>query len=350
MHRRHWLIIILLLVSGVLAGGGLAGQDPAPESSAIFMVEVPEAQIQATNQPTVNLPSSDLKLILIHVLRPDADNIDYGQIYPRLNGAAAARVAEVRPGIRGKVVRLSLKSRPGFELLPGNNAVEIQAIDHAGHSFKGSFNLHTPAGVCLGGGRARILGFQALFDLLRAGVTINRLIELVVDCGVNFQPTADSDQKLQDAGADPKLLAAIHHPASPEFSPAAVKALTIEDLTKALRSGVESERLIDEVQKNGVRLTWNDETEQTLRAAGASGKLVVAVREMAGVKADRVAPKAMTLPELLELLRGGVPNNRLMDLVKERGIKFRLTPDAERQLRQAGAYEKLIIAIREVAP
>ena len=75
-----------------------------------------------------------------------------------------------------------------------------------------------------------------------------------------------------------------------------------------------------------------------------------AVREMAGVKADRVAPKAMTLPELLELIRGGVPNNRLMDLVKERGVKFRLTPDAERQLRQAGAYEKLIVTIREVAP
>ena len=30
-------------------------------------------------------------------------------------------------------------------------------------------------------------------------------------------------------------------------------------------------------------------------------------------------------------------NNRLMELVTERGIKIRLTPDAERQLRQAGA-------------
>ena len=39
-----------------------------------------------------------------------------------------------------------------------------------------------------------------------------------------------------------------------------------------------------------------------------------------------------------------------MDLVRERGIRFRMTPDAERQLRQAGAYEKLIITIREVAP
>jgi hypothetical protein len=44
------------------------------------------------------------------------------------------------------------------------------------------------------------------------------------------------------------------------------------------------------------------------------------------------------------------PNNRLVELVKELGIKFRLAPDAERQLRQAGAHEKLIIATREVAP
>ena len=46
----------------------------------------------------------------------------------------------------------------------------------------------------------------------------------------------------------------------------------------------------------------------------------------------------------------GLPNNRLINLVKERGVKFRLTPDAERQLRQADAYEKLILTIREVAP
>jgi len=45
-----------------------------------------------------------------------------------------------------------------------------------------------------------------------------------------------------------------------------------------------------------------------------------------------------------------MPNNRLVGLVKERGVKFRLTPDAERQLRQAGAYEKLILTIREAAP
>ena len=46
----------------------------------------------------------------------------------------------------------------------------------------------------------------------------------------------------------------------------------------------------------------------------------------------------------------GVPNNRLINLVKERGVKFQLTPEAERQLRLAGAYEKLILTIREVAP
>jgi hypothetical protein len=43
------------------------------------------------------------------------------------------------------------------------------------------------------------------------------------------------------------------------------------------------------------------------------------------------------------------PNNCLVELVKERGVKFRLTPDAERQLHQAGAYEKLILAVREAA-
>jgi hypothetical protein len=102
VHRKLWLSTLLLLFGGIFAGGGLAGRSPAPENPSIFMVEVPDAQIAATDQATVNLPSSDIKLILVHILRPDADNIDYGQIYPQLNGAAAARVAEVRPGMRGK--------------------------------------------------------------------------------------------------------------------------------------------------------------------------------------------------------------------------------------------------------
>jgi hypothetical protein len=37
----------------------------------------------------------------------------------------------------------------------------------------------------------------------------------------------------------------------------------------SLRSGVASQNLIDEVEKNGVRLTWNDGTEQSLRAAAS---------------------------------------------------------------------------------
>jgi hypothetical protein len=319
---------------------------PPEENSPIFLVEIPEAQIAATNQSTFNLASTDIKLILIHVLRPEADLIDYGQIYPKVNGAAASRTSEVRPGVRGKIVRIQLRSRTGFELLPGNNAIDITATDNQGRQYEGRFNLHTPGGVCLGGGRSKILEFPALMDLVRAGVSSERLIRLVLDCGVNFQPAPDIDQKLQDAGASAKLITAINDPTSPELAEYASPAVRLDQLVTLLRSGVPEDTLIADVEDHGVGFALTPEVERQLREAGATGALIRAIRFMSGAG---TSSKALNAPEIIDLLKGGVDNNRIFGLVQQHGVNFRLDIATEQRLREAGANEKLMMAIRAAA-
>lgn len=54
--------------------------------------------------------------------------------------------------------------------------------------------------------------------------------------------------------------------------------------------------------------------------------------------------------EVVELLKGGVPSGRVTDIVRERGISFELTGEAEEELRRAGATDPLLTTLRELAP
>jgi hypothetical protein len=342
--------LLLSVVAGVLLSASSGPAGPAGENSASFQIELPEAQIAATDQVNINLESTDVKLIPIHILRPDADNIDYGQIFPKVNGAAASRIAETRPAVQGKLLRLDLHQRPGFELLPGNNLLEVQATDHHGRTLGASFNLHTPAGACRGAGRAKILELPALVDLARAGVTMDRLIQLVVECGVKFQATAETDQRLQDAGAEPKLLAAIHNPAAPEFREYSTHAIKLDALLELLRDSVSEQKIISSIEDNGVGFQFTPAVEEKLRAAGASQKVIQTVRYMTGAEATGADAKALSLAQIMQLLQGGaVQKNRIFDLVEQRGVSFRMDRTAEDRLREAGANEKLMRAIREAA-
>jgi len=342
--------LILSVAAGILFAAGSGRASPPGANSPSFQIELPEAQIAATDQDNINLESTDVKLILIHILRPDADNIDYGQIFPKVNGAAASRIAETRPAVQGKLLRLDLHQRPGFELLPGNNLLEVQATENGGQTIGATFNLHTPAGACRGAGRAKILELPALVDLARAGVTMDRLIQLVIECGVKFQPTAETDQRLQDAGAEPKLLAAIHNPSAPEFRDYSTHAVKLAALLELLRNRTLEQKIISSIEDNGVGFQFTPEVEEKLRAAGASQKLIQTVRYMTGTEATGPDAKALSLAQIMQLLQGGVvQKDRIFDLVQQRGVSFRLDRATEDRLRNAGASEKLMRAIREAA-
>jgi len=54
--------------------------------------------------------------------------------------------------------------------------------------------------------------------------------------------------------------------------------------------------------------------------------------------------------DVLKLLSGNVSPKRVEALARERGIDFQLTPETESELRQAGATDVLLSALREIAP
>lgn len=113
---------------------------PAP---IVFELEFPDFKLLPSSQPEITIPSSNVNQILLHVLKPAANDIDYGAIGTSINGQAAAGISEIVNGIRGKTVKIDLKLRPGFELLTGRNTVEIWAQSRRGRRYYSSFIVKT---------------------------------------------------------------------------------------------------------------------------------------------------------------------------------------------------------------
>ena len=90
--------------------------------------------------------------------------------------------------------------------------------------------------------------------------------------------------------------------------------------------------------------------EEKLRAAGASQKLIESVRYMAGAALPEEESKALSVSQILHLMEGGaVAKDRLFALIQQRGVNFRLDRATEDRLRQGGANEKLMHAMRDAA-
>ena len=54
--------------------------------------------------------------------------------------------------------------------------------------------------------------------------------------------------------------------------------------------------------------------------------------------------------DVVKLLKGFVPPDRVASVAKDRGISFQVTPEAERLLREAGANDNLVATLKQVAP
>ncbi len=115
----------------------------APPAAAVFEIELPEFGLAPSAQGEIVINSPDANLIVLHVLRPHADVIDYDKIGASVNGQAAGLLTEIANGPRGKIVRVSLKRYPGYGLVAGRNTVEIHARNRRGREFYASFVLRT---------------------------------------------------------------------------------------------------------------------------------------------------------------------------------------------------------------
>jgi hypothetical protein len=64
----------------------------------------------------------------------------------------------------------------------------------------------------------------------------------------------------------------------------------------------------------------------------------------------QVNPRALGKQEIIALLQGGVSNARIVEIVKDRGVKFTPTPDDISAIRAEGGNDELIEAIQQAAP
>jgi len=331
---RFLLLLVLEAIQLVSDGGA---QTSPPGDSAFYQISIPEVVDTATAESYLRLPSTDVRRIKIQVQRPEADQLNYGQIHLLINGAAAARITEIRPNALGKLILVDLQARPGFDLLPGPNKVEVLT---AGQQLpRKTFTLHTPKGLCSNGSE-KILSVEKLTDALRNGVASERMVDWVLDCGIDFTPTTDIETKLRDAGAEDRLIRAINHPTEPDFADRLRNALSVEKIVEFVRSGVSEEELKEQVEDHGVSFQFTDDVRKKLEAVNISRSLEELIAEMAG----GTMPGGLRERDITLLLQNGGPN-KIVKLVQERGISFRMDAKTEGRFRSAHANERVIEAL-----
>jgi hypothetical protein len=273
------MAIAMMAAGGILAPDD-AGTGKAEENSPIFMIQLPEANITASVTPLISIESSDISVVIVYILKPEADDIGYGDIYPFVNGAAAAMVSEIKASDMGKKVRIDLHRRPGFRMLPGFNTVGVRALDNNAKEYRATFVVHIPKGEC-NLGRARLLTVDDLGELLRVGVSNVRITQLVLDCGVSFLVNPFIKDKLRAEGAQEELIRTIEDPLKAEQQGLGSKGLNIEELLNLLEERTPSEELLELIRTRGVNFTLDQATEAELRRAGATEALVQAIRTSA---------------------------------------------------------------------
>lgn len=142
--RRAALGVVLgLLAASLLLAPPAALQRSPPAQAAVFELELPDFGLAPTARPEVLIPTPNVDTVVVHLLRPQADQIDYGQIGTQVNGQSAGLLTEINTGPRGKIVRINLRRYPGYLLVAGRNTVEVTAHNQRGRTFYASFVLRT---------------------------------------------------------------------------------------------------------------------------------------------------------------------------------------------------------------
>jgi len=109
----------------------------------VFELELPDFELPPSTQPEITIPSPAVNQVLVHILKPAADNIDYGSITTSINGQSSAPIAEVVNGLNGKIVKIDLQRLPGYRFVNGRNTVEAWAQNRRGRMYYSSFVIKT---------------------------------------------------------------------------------------------------------------------------------------------------------------------------------------------------------------
>ena len=176
-----------------------------------------------------------------------------------------------------------------------------------------------------------------VMDLVKFGMDSAQLANKIKERRIDFEPTVDYVAALRQAGAKDEVAQAVVGVSS--LAQEAGPPLGQDQVMKLVKLGMESGELSRRIKARGLDFEPTDDYLESLRKAGAQEPVIQAILE--------VKPKPLTRDQVGELVAGGVPSQRAVTLVTQRGIDF--LPDAEYlgSLQVAGASDELIAALRK---
>lgn len=141
--------------------------------------------------------------------------------------------------------------------------------------------------------------------------------------------------------------------------------ITREAVEETLKSGKASvQQLTHFVKLRGVDFQVSGEVETQLRKVGATPELLLAIKSnfrgstvlprslapTSPASSRSQASKPLSKAEVVTLLQVETPGSRILDLAKQRGLGFRITPDVAEELKTAGADSKLLSSLAKYSP
>jgi hypothetical protein len=134
---------------------------------------------------------------------------------------------------------------------------------------------------------------------------------------------------------------------TPDGKPAFPRApLSDDDLAALVRLELGDEVILAKIQKDGVRVKFDEGLRKRLREAGATETVLAAIASAAGKPA---AEKPMTFEDVLALLRLDIPSDAILKRLQESSGRPALTSEQKESLRKAGASAKLMESLDDQA-
>jgi TonB family protein len=148
---------------------------------------------------------------------------------------------------------------------------------------------------------ANPLSDKDILLLLAGDVPSEKIVKMVQQRGIAFQPTDEYFEKLRSSGAKDEVIDALRAFAAKPFSR--------DQLLQALASGGDTSQIGKGVREHGIDFDPTEEDLSKLRAAGASESLLQAIRD-----AKRFKPPVNPLPNAAEAMS---PSLRRANAVRE---------------------------------
>jgi hypothetical protein len=133
---------VTLVTSFLVGACALLAQETARKPGEIWL-DIPELKILVEPNGNALLRSNKISYLKIHIYASPRQ-VNYGAIHAKINTEAANVIMTVSGTSDGILCNLDLKLRPGFEIEPGRNSVEVEFVDLHQRIHYASYLLQAP--------------------------------------------------------------------------------------------------------------------------------------------------------------------------------------------------------------